>query len=423
VATVQRWTGKEAHALRQAMRLSVRGFARYLGVGVRTVAAWDAHGERIVPRPEMQAALDTALQQAGTDAHERFESFLAHDDRQPVGSRTGGRTGGRAAGEPPPAEVAIPAVAAIQAFRSADRRLGGGHLYATVINYLHADLASGLFGASADPGSSSPLAAAAALTEMAGWMAHDMGQDHAAQQHFDRSLDLVRASDDRQLHSHVLASMAHLADHRGQPDEAVRLARAGREQLANGPHYPDLEAQLAATQARATAALGQPAECRHLLAHAERSLSMEPDEPASPWANGFDQGSLASEIIRSMQRVGDAREMERQAERVIELRPLAQAPRSHAFGKLALITALIGRSDLERACALAYEVVESASWLGSYLVHDRLTALQHRLKPYQGATKAVAEFLDYCQPVLRQHRWLHQRLSAPNRPPARPGLG
>jgi hypothetical protein len=61
VATVQRWTGKEAHALRQAMRLSVRGFARYLGVGARTVAAWDAHGERIVPRPEMQAALDTAL--------------------------------------------------------------------------------------------------------------------------------------------------------------------------------------------------------------------------------------------------------------------------------------------------------------------------------------------------------------------------
>lgn len=34
--------------------------------------------------------------------------------------------------------------------------------------------------------------AAAALTEMAGWMAHDAGRDEAARRHFVRALDLVK---------------------------------------------------------------------------------------------------------------------------------------------------------------------------------------------------------------------------------------
>lgn len=36
--------------------------------------------------------------------------------------------------------------AAMEVFRSADRRLGGGHLYAAVTGYLHTDMAPALFG-------------------------------------------------------------------------------------------------------------------------------------------------------------------------------------------------------------------------------------------------------------------------------------
>jgi transcriptional regulator with XRE-family HTH domain len=76
MTTVERWTGREAAALRQALRLSVRGFATYLGAGVRTVANWEAEGTNISPRPEMQAALDTALARANPDAKARFERLL-----------------------------------------------------------------------------------------------------------------------------------------------------------------------------------------------------------------------------------------------------------------------------------------------------------------------------------------------------------
>lgn len=82
MTTVKRWTGREARALREALRLSVRGLARYLGVAVRTVAAWDAGGQRIIPRPEMQAALDTALEHGSGTVQERFSSLLAGIDRR-----------------------------------------------------------------------------------------------------------------------------------------------------------------------------------------------------------------------------------------------------------------------------------------------------------------------------------------------------
>ncbi|WP_322770140.1 hypothetical protein [Frankia sp. Cr1] len=57
---------------------------------------------------------------------------------------------------------------AIQSFRAADRQVGGGHLNATVVKYLQAEVAPRMFGV--DHGSDGRLAftAAAALTEMAG---------------------------------------------------------------------------------------------------------------------------------------------------------------------------------------------------------------------------------------------------------------
>jgi len=57
--------------LRLAYRLSVRNFAAFLGVGVRTVAAWEAT-PTVTPRPHMQAILDTALERAPADVKERF---------------------------------------------------------------------------------------------------------------------------------------------------------------------------------------------------------------------------------------------------------------------------------------------------------------------------------------------------------------
>jgi hypothetical protein len=141
----------------------------------------------------------------------------------------------------------------MRAFRTADLQAGGGHLYASVIRYLQADMAPRLFGT--DAGASNPalFTAAAGLTEMAGWMAHDAGRDASAKRHFARALALVQVGGDHQLTAHILGSMSHLASYLGAPDEAVALARKGQAALRAGPANPALEARMLALEARGVA--------------------------------------------------------------------------------------------------------------------------------------------------------------------------
>lgn len=157
----------------------------------------------------------------------------------------------------------------IRSFRAADRQVGGGHLYATVVSYLHRDVAPQLFRAASDGDSRGVFTAAAALTEMAGWMAHDAGRDEAARQHFARSFDLVRVGKDRQLTAHVLASMSHLAHHMARPEEAIGYARRGQDRLSDGPRQPELAARLLAMEARGFASRQEARQCAQLLSQAE----------------------------------------------------------------------------------------------------------------------------------------------------------
>lgn len=75
MTTVRCWTGHEARALRLALRLTVRAFAERLGVAVRTVSKWEAGSTAIVPRPDTQSILDTALGRADREVQQRFEQL------------------------------------------------------------------------------------------------------------------------------------------------------------------------------------------------------------------------------------------------------------------------------------------------------------------------------------------------------------
>ncbi len=304
-----------------------------------------------------------------------------------------------------------PDAAAMQAFRSADLQVGGGHLYASVIKYLQADLAPRLFGSDEGADNRAVFTAAAALTEMAGWMAHDAGRDPVAKQHFGRSLALVQVGGDRQLSAHVLGSMSHLASHLDQPGEAIVLARQGQAVLRAGPANPGLEARLLALQARGFA--GQQhrdrAECVKLLLNAEKALAASPAEPASPWVSYYDEGSLASEAARCMRQLGDLAEARRQAERIITLRP-SHRTRSRAFGQLALVTVLVAQGKPDEACGIAYDVLAATQSLGSFLVIGQLLDLQQLLQPHRGST-VVADFLTCLAETLKERLWLYHWLT------------
>jgi len=76
VAVMTVWTGREARALRTALRMSIESFAEHLGVGVRTVAHWDAKRSAAKPFPAMQEVLDAALDRATPAQQLRFELLV-----------------------------------------------------------------------------------------------------------------------------------------------------------------------------------------------------------------------------------------------------------------------------------------------------------------------------------------------------------
>lgn len=75
--TIQRWSGREVRALREARRMSLRDFAGHLGVSERMISKWEAGAEKIIPRPVNQSALDTSLASSGPEAQARFTDNLA----------------------------------------------------------------------------------------------------------------------------------------------------------------------------------------------------------------------------------------------------------------------------------------------------------------------------------------------------------
>ncbi|MEV8030757.1 hypothetical protein [Streptomyces sp. NPDC086182] len=81
MVSVQQWTGREASALRAALRMSTRVFAEHLGVALRTVAKWESLGTETRPRPDTQAILDTALARADSAVQARFHALL-YPERQ-----------------------------------------------------------------------------------------------------------------------------------------------------------------------------------------------------------------------------------------------------------------------------------------------------------------------------------------------------
>lgn len=107
---VDTWTGRTACALQAALRMTNEAFAAHLGVAVRTVAGWHAQPD-IVPRQEIQQALDTAHERAGEAVRRRF-SVLA----RPAG-----------AGQPQALRVAIAVVVKGEEVLLVCRR-GDGHL-------------------------------------------------------------------------------------------------------------------------------------------------------------------------------------------------------------------------------------------------------------------------------------------------------
>ncbi|MFI8928260.1 XRE family transcriptional regulator [Streptomyces sp. NPDC053474] len=278
--------------------------------------------------------------------------------------------------QPPPDRDDL---AAMDAFRIADRQTGGGRLYGAVVRHLHDHVALRLVDTRSGP---EVFAAAAALTEMAGWMAHDSGHDDLAVRHFARSLSLAQTSGDLPLAAHVAASSSHLALQTGDAAKAVQWARTGLDLAGRGPRIPALAARLDAMQARALAAAGQHTPAARALDRARSALDASADS-GHPWLSPFDAAALASEsalVWRDLERYDEAC---RHAEDGVRLREDGRA-RSLALSRITLAAIHVQRHDLEAAVAVGHELLATSPTLGSVRVVHQLDDLRLLLEPHKG---------------------------------------
>jgi transcriptional regulator with XRE-family HTH domain len=373
---------------RKAIGLSQERLAEVMGVDRSTVARWERADTDPQPwhRPRLADALRISV--------EALADLLADTER--------------ALPRREPGRIDANDLDSFQSFRKADRQVGGGHLYATVTGYLQRKVAPRLFGHTPDSDDEPVFIAAAGLTEMAGWMAHDAGRDVLAEQHFQRALGMAQVGQDPHLVADICASLSHLAHHTKRHDLARVYARRGRAQLESGSPHPGLEARLLAMQARSHAADRDDDRCIEQLRTAERVLAAPPTTAPSPWASTFDEASLAAEAARCLRELGQFGAARGQAEQVVALRP-PERIRSRAFAQLMLVSILIAQDRVDEACAIAQEALSQTRALGSMLVVKQFESLGHRLAPFAHHTDVTA-FLAVLRDELRERRWLGQWL-------------
>lgn len=291
--------------------------------------------------------------------------------------------------EDPPSIAVIRAMS--DSFQIADRKLGGGKLYHPVSQYLRSQIAPVLLDPPRDCSPSELFSAAASLTEFAGWMAHDGGNNPRAQGHLVQAYRLAVAGENTALSANICASMAHLAIQLDLPEDADRLSTTGLEHIVNVEGAKHLVARLHAMQARAYAMRGNEADCRVALEAAHDSLDARHDGIEIEWIAGFDEASLASESALCFYALGSLSQAEEESRKVIQLRA-GDRVRSRALGQLTLANVLVRGGVYDEASRVGVDICGVAPTLNSARVHSGLSSLADVLAPHR-ATPDVAAFL------------------------------
>jgi transcriptional regulator with XRE-family HTH domain len=361
VIVVARWTGQEASALRQALRMTIRDFADHLGVAERTVAKWEAGGSAMVPVPVLQAALDTVLARASDEAKVRFAMLLAAL-RDPAGVARGAETLGAAAALPGPAPMprrldpeAIRRLQTILVeYVKIDNLLGPAHLLD--LTTLHLNFIGELLTIADGQVRTELLTVGTSYAEFAGWLYQDAGNPQLASYWTDHALSWAQTADNHLMISYVLMRKSNQASGLGDAGPTLDLAQAalrGQDRLP-----PRVRALALRQKARGHALAGDPTACA-------RALEAAHEQAAALENQGDDERALAGYCTPSYLD-GEAADcwmllgQPRRAVTILEHGLAAWPPpyqRDRGLNLARLAVAHAADREPEQACAVAQQAV------------------------------------------------------------------
>jgi tetratricopeptide (TPR) repeat protein len=267
-----------------------------------------------------------------------------------------------------------------------DHQYGSGQVRPVVVHYLNSVVSGLLAGSYSETVGRELFAAAARLTELAGYMAVDTGQPGLAQRYYIQALRLSQAAGDRGYGGYVLAaSMSHLAAQLGNPREIAQLARAAQEGTRDRVP-PRVAAMFYAAEARGHALLGDARRTQEVAGRAieamESAMGQDDADDDPDWIEHFDEAYLADELAHCYRDLGQAEAAARYARQALAGHPESRA-RRRAIGYVLLATAQVQQREIEQACHTGLQAVELLSALRSNRGAEYLEDLQERLGPFR----------------------------------------
>ena len=233
---------------------------------------------------------------------------------------------------------------ATSAFRVLDNRLGGGRIRPTVVEYLHTDIAPLLRqGRCTEDVRRHLFSAAAELTQLAGWQAHDLEMQGLAQRYLVQALTMARFAGDEGLGGEILAAMSHQAAYVAQPEHAIDMALAA--QLAGRrAGLSVLETESIVMEAHGHALRKDAGSCSRALRRAETVFSQTTGRDQPAWLSYFDEAYFAAKIAHCFHALGQGRQTEKYALRSLDMNPRYIRGKAFNTALLAMGHALQGQA-------------------------------------------------------------------------------
>ncbi len=219
--------------------------------------------------------------------------------------------------------------------------------------------------------------AAIGYQELAGYEAVDLGADGVAQRHYLGALRTAVAAGDRLYGGYLIAvSMAHLALHCGDPEQAARLAVAAMQGTAGLSTAATRSASLMVL-ARARARQGDKTGAVAAVTAADRELEHSRPEDEPSFISYFGEADLADERAHTFFDLGMLAEAQQQARTALD-RIAPSRVRRQAIDNALLASTLARSNELEEACSVGKRAVDYTAATASFRsVHRIMTMLGH----------------------------------------------
>lgn len=260
----------------------------------------------------------------------------------------------------------------------------------------------GLAAAARNPTCSILLGLAARYAEYTGWIAQEMGEDHAALWWTDRAVRMAEAAGQPEMGAYALVRRALVGMYRGDAAETIDLARMAQADPRASERVRGLAA-LREAQGYALTADGGP--CHKALERGREHLARAADDPAADMLGTSTVADPAAMVtgwcLHDLGRPADAAAvLDRE---VTRLPDDAHKARTRFAARRALAYAVAG--EVDHACQLTSELLTDAQNLSSATIRLNLVRLSRALNrwPSHAPVRSLQPDLNRAlRPLARQ---------------------